>query len=62
MTDLYQNTKVVEAAKDWRVTDKEKIGAPPAEKDDARKKHRLNEQKLRAAVDRLVPQKQGGQP
>jgi hypothetical protein len=61
MTDLYQSTKVVEAAKDWRATDKAKIAAPAAEKDGARKKHRLNEQKLRAAVDKLAPQK-GGQP
>ena len=61
MTDLYQGTKVIEAAKDWRATDKAKISAPPAAKDQARSKHRLNEQKLRAAVDQLAP-KAGGQP
>jgi hypothetical protein len=61
MTDLYHSTKVVAAAKDWRDTDKAKIAAPAADKDRARSKHRLNEQKLRAAVDELAP-KAGGRP
>ena len=60
MTDLYKITKVKEAAVDWRVTDKAKTGAPAAEKDLARGKHRHSEQKLRAAVDELT--KSGGQP
>ena len=58
MTALYQNTKVVEAAKDWRVTDKAETAAPPAQKEQARKEHRFNKQKLRAAVDELA--KKGG--
>lgn len=58
MTGLYQNSKVVEAAKDWRVTDKAKAAAPAAEKDQARGQHRHSEQKLRAAVDELT--KKGG--
>jgi hypothetical protein len=60
MTTLYQDTKVVEAAKDWRVTDKAKIAAPAGGKDQARATHRYSEQKLRAAVDELA--KKGGQP
>lgn len=60
MTTLYQNTKVVEAAKDWRVTDKAKAAAPADQKDRARGTHRHSEQKLRAAVDELA--KKGGQP
>jgi len=60
MTDLYHSTKVVAAAKDWRVTDKEESSAPPALKDEARKKHRFSKQKLRAAVDEMA--KKGGQP
>ena len=60
MTGLYQTTKVVEAAKGWRETDKAKTGAPAEQKDQARGKHRHSEQKLRAAVDELT--KSGGQP
>lgn len=60
MTDRYQETKVVEAAKGWRATDKAKAAAPAAEKDQARGQHRHSEQKLRAAVDELA--KKGGQP
>jgi hypothetical protein len=58
MTDLYKTTKVVEAAIDWRGTDKAKIAAPAGTKDQARGQHRLSEQKLRAAVDELA--KKGG--
>jgi len=61
MTSLYKLTKVAEAAKDWRVTDKAKIGAAPADKQRKRGEHRPNEQKLREAVDALS-QKVGGQP
>ncbi|RFP32442.1 hypothetical protein [Duganella sp. BJB476] len=58
-TTTYQNTKVVEDAKDWRVTDK-KITAAPAAKDQALTEHRHSEQKLRAAVDELA--EKVGQP
>ena len=60
MTGLYENTKVVEAAKTWRVTDKAKTGAPAEQTDHARGQHRHSEQKLRAAVDELA--KKGSQP
>ena len=60
MTDLYHSTKIVEAAKGWRATDKAKAGAPAQKKDQARGQHRHSEQKLRAAVDELA--KKGGQP
>ncbi len=59
-TAAYQDTKVVEAAKGWRVTDKAEIAAPPAAKEQARKEHRFSKQKLRAAVDELA--KKGGNP
>lgn len=58
MTDRYQETKVVEAAKGWNTTFKAKTAAPAAEKDQARGQHRHSEQKLRAAVDELA--KKGG--
>lgn len=60
MTVLYQETKLVAAAIDWRDTDKAKIAAPAGTKDQARGQHRLNEQKLRAAVDELA--KEGCKP
>ena len=65
-TEHYQLTKVVEASKDWRHTDKQKIGAskggvPPEVKAAAISKHRHSEQKLREAVDKLA-QKVGAQP
>lgn len=60
MTAAIKESKVVAAAKGWRKTDKEKIAAPAAVKDQARGLHRLSEQKLRAAVDELA--KKGGQP
>ena len=60
MTDLYQKTKVIEAAKGWTATYKAKSGAPAQQKDRARGQHRHSEQKLCAAVDELA--KKGGQP
>ncbi|KQQ40436.1 hypothetical protein ASF61_06695 [Duganella sp. Leaf126] len=57
----YAESKALAAVKDWRVTDKAKIAAPPAEKDRARTKHRHNEQKLRACADQLL-KGEGGQP
>lgn len=60
MTDLYQSTKVVEAAKDWRVADRENIAAAPAAKQRTLGKKRHREQKLRDAVDELA--KKAGQP
>ena len=54
MTTLAES-KTLSAVKDWRETDKQKIGAAlPEEKDRARKKHRHSEQKLRACADKLV--------
>jgi uncharacterized protein YpuA (DUF1002 family) len=74
---IYPSTKVIEAAKDWRVTDKHKSVAHAEitnastsdpkvvhrlteAKKTAISKHRLSEQKLRAAVDDLA--RKGVQP
>ncbi|OEZ91495.1 hypothetical protein [Duganella phyllosphaerae] len=57
----YTESKTLAAVKDWRTTDKAKIGAAPAEKGIAVKKHRHNEQKLRDCADQLM-KVEGGQP
>lgn len=74
---IYPSTKVIEAAKDWRATDKHKtvahaeiananttdpkvVGQLVEQKKTAISKHRLSEQKLRAAVDDLA--RKGAQP
>ncbi|MBV8660367.1 MAG: hypothetical protein JO142_21315 [Burkholderiales bacterium] len=62
MTDLYRITKIVAAACDWRDTDRAKIGAPAGEKEQARRQHHPNEQKLRAAIDEYQLEKEGNQP
>ena len=57
----YTESKTLAAVKDWRTTDKAKIGAAPAEKGSAVKNHRHNEQKLRDCADQLM-KVEGGQP
>lgn len=52
-TEHYHLTKVAQASKDWRLTDKQKIGASPEVKQAAISKHRISEQKLREAVDQF---------
>ncbi|TYQ19882.1 UNVERIFIED_ORG: hypothetical protein JN05_01250 [Zoogloea ramigera] len=57
----YTESKTLAAVKDWRTTDKAKIGAAPAEKSTAVKKHRHSEQKLRDCADQLL-KGEGGRP
>ena len=57
----YTESKTLAAVKDWRTTDKAKIGAAPADKGIAVKKHRHNEQKLRDCADQLM-KVEGGNP